>query len=52
MVFMRTMECLVTIVGQGSLTQASAVLHVSQPTAGPGCPGQTCMPYHGGEPLT
>ena len=36
MVSMRAMECLVTIVEQGSLTQAAAMLHVSQPTAGPG----------------
>jgi hypothetical protein len=43
MVSMRAMECLVTIVEQGSLTQ---------PTAGPRCPGQTCIPFGGDEPLT
>jgi DNA-binding transcriptional LysR family regulator len=31
MVSMRALECLVTIVDQGSLTQAAAVLHMSQP---------------------
>jgi DNA-binding transcriptional LysR family regulator len=31
MVSMRALECLVTIVEQGSLTQAAAVLHMSQP---------------------
>jgi len=28
---MRTLECLVTVVEQGSLTKAAAVLHMSQP---------------------
>ena len=39
MISMRALEWLVTIVDQGSLTQAAAVLHLSQPvppTAGPG----------------
>jgi DNA-binding transcriptional LysR family regulator len=31
MMSMRALECLVTIVDQGSLTQAAAVLHMSQP---------------------
>lgn len=31
MMSMRTLECLVTIVDRGSLTQAAAVLHMSQP---------------------
>ena len=31
MISMRALECLVTIVEQGSLTQAAAVLHLSQP---------------------
>src|ERR1700727_1082585 len=31
MVSLRTLECLVTIVEQGSLTKAAAVLHMSQP---------------------
>ena len=31
MISMRALECLVTIVEQGSLTQAAAVLHMSQP---------------------
>jgi DNA-binding transcriptional LysR family regulator len=31
MVSMRALECLVTIVEQGSLTKAAAVLHMSQP---------------------
>jgi DNA-binding transcriptional LysR family regulator len=31
MVSMRTLECLVTILDQGSLTRAAAVLHMSQP---------------------
>jgi DNA-binding transcriptional LysR family regulator len=31
MISMRALECLVTIVGQDSLTQAAAVLHLSQP---------------------
>ena len=31
MVSMRALECLVTIVEQGSLTKAAAVLHISQP---------------------
>jgi DNA-binding transcriptional LysR family regulator len=31
MASMRALECLVTIVDQGSLTQAAAVLHISQP---------------------
>jgi DNA-binding transcriptional LysR family regulator len=31
MISMRALECLVTIVDQGSLTQAAAVLHMSQP---------------------
>src|SRR5271155_2927825 len=31
MVSMRALECLVTIVEQGSLTNAAAVLHMSQP---------------------
>jgi DNA-binding transcriptional LysR family regulator len=31
MVSLRTLECLVTIVEQGSLTRAAAVLHMSQP---------------------
>ena len=35
MMSMRALECLVTIVDQGSLTQAAAVLHVSQSAAGP-----------------
>jgi len=43
MVSMRAMECLVTIAELGSLTQL---------TAGSGCPGQTCVPFDGGEPLT
>ena len=43
MVSMRAMECPVTIVEQGSLMQ---------PTAEPECPGQTCVPFDGGEPLT
>jgi DNA-binding transcriptional LysR family regulator len=32
MMSMRALECLVTITEQGSLTQAAAVLHLSQPT--------------------
>jgi DNA-binding transcriptional LysR family regulator len=36
MVSMRALECPVTIVEQGSLTKAAAVLHMSQPPpAGP-----------------
>jgi len=31
MISMRALECLVAIVEQGSLTQAAAVLHISQP---------------------
>ncbi len=31
MASMRTLECLVAIVDQGSLTKAAAVLHISQP---------------------
>jgi DNA-binding transcriptional LysR family regulator len=31
MISMRALECLVTIVEQDSLTQAAAVLHMSQP---------------------
>ena len=31
MISMRALECLVTIVEQGSLTKAAAVLHMSQP---------------------
>jgi DNA-binding transcriptional LysR family regulator len=31
MISMRALECLVTIVEQGSLTQAPTVLHLSQP---------------------
>src|ERR1700677_2832082 len=31
MISIRALECLVTIVDQGSLTQAAAVLHLSQP---------------------
>jgi hypothetical protein len=31
MVSMRALECLVTIVEQGSLTKAAAVLHMPQP---------------------
>ena len=31
MLSMRALECLVAIVEQGSLTQAAAVLHISQP---------------------
>src|ERR1700747_281783 len=31
MISMRALECLVTIVEQGSLTKAAAVLHISQP---------------------
>ncbi len=31
MISLRTLECLVTIVDQGSLTKAAAVLHMSQP---------------------
>ena len=31
MVSMRALECLVTIVEQGSLTKAAAALHMSQP---------------------
>ena len=31
MMSMRALECLVTIADQGSLTQAAAVLHMSQP---------------------
>jgi len=31
MVSMRALECLVTIAEQGSLTQAAAILHLSQP---------------------
>jgi Bacterial regulatory helix-turn-helix protein, lysR family len=31
MTSLRALECLVTVVGQGSLTKAAAALHMSQP---------------------
>ena len=38
MISMRALECLVTIVEQGSLTKAAAVLHMSQPALRTGSP--------------